>query len=419
MYKSRVFVALLGLALAAPVASAEVPERPTFTMDVLPIMQENCQKCHRPKAAKMAGMVAPFSLTSYEEARPWAKAIGKAVANREMPPWFASHDFNGVFRNDRSMTQDEVDTIVRWVDQGAKRGNPADAPEPVSFPDSEWWLGEPDLEVTLPEKIWVGDEVEDWQPMIPIKLTEEMLPEDRWIKTIEAQGDAKCVHHIVVYGQNPDQEVRTEAAGALGYGNLGGLAPGAEPKFIQDGYGIRLQKDATLRVSMHYHKEPGPGTGEWDQSRMGFYFYEKGADVIPINIEPIGNMQFEIPPHAKDHKVNMQHTFDRPFEILNYLPHMHFRGSAATYTAHYPDGKQEVLLDVPNYDYAWQLYYEYEKPKQFPAGTTIAVEMTFDNSAENPNNPDPSKTIHFGPATTDEMALGWMAYSFTDRESTD
>lgn len=406
--------ALLGIASIAPLASAEVPARPTFTKDVLPIMQENCQNCHRTQPLKMAGLTAPFSLTSYDEARPWAKAIAKAVSSKAMPPWFASDEFKGVFRNDRSMSQDEIDTIVRWVDQGAKRGNPSDAPEPINFPNKEWWLGEPDLVVQLPEKVWVSDDVEDWQPMIPVKLTEEQMPENRWLKTLEAQGDATSVHHIVVYTNNPHQEVRTEAAGQLGYGNIGGLAPGAEPNFIQEGYGIELQKESLLRISMHYHKEPGPGTGEWDQSRLGLYFYDKDEDVIPINIEPIGNLQFEIPPHAKAHKVAMQHTFDRPFEVLNFLPHMHLRGSAAKYTATYPDGKSEVVLDVPRYDYAWQLYYEYPEPRQFPAGTTIAVEMTFDNSADNPNNPDPEKAIRFGGSTTDEMALGWMAYSWTD-----
>ncbi|MFP6584588.1 MAG: hypothetical protein VCD00_18795 [Candidatus Hydrogenedentota bacterium] len=414
MKKSITLAALLGAFSIAPFAAAEVPARPTFTKDVLPIMQKNCQKCHRTQPMKMSGLTAPFSLTNYEEARPWAKAIAKQVASKSMPPWFASDEFKGVFRNDRSLEQDEIDTIVRWVEQGAKRGNPSDAPEPISFPSREWWLGEPDLIVPLPEKVWVSDDVEDWQPMIPVKLTKEQMPENRWLKTVEAQGDASSVHHIVVYTNNPHQTIRTEAGGQLGYGNIGGLAPGAEPAYIQEGYGIELQKESLLRISMHYHKEPGPGTGEWDQSRLGLFFYDKDEDVIPINIEPIGNLRFEIPPHAKAHKVAMQHTFDRPFEVLNFLPHMHLRGVAAKYTATYPDGTKEVVLDVPRYDYAWQLYYQYPEPKQFPAGTTIAVEMTFDNSAENPNNPDPDKAIRFGGSTTDEMALGWMSYSWTD-----
>lgn len=407
----------LGIALTSTFSYAEAPARPTFTKDVLPILQENCQTCHREKPLKMSGMLAPFSLSSYEETRPWAKAISKAVSSKYMPPWFATEKFNGVFRNERSLTKDEIDTITRWVEQGAKRGNPSDAPGPVSFPSKEWWLGAPDLVVPLPEKIWVGDDVKDWQPMIPVKLTEEQLPELRWLKSIEAQADSDSVHHIVVYSNNDHQERRTEAAGFLGYGNIGGLAPGAEPSFLQEGYGIPLAKDATLRISMHYHKEPGPGTGSWDQSRLGLFFYEKNEEVIPINIEPVGNMQFIIPPNAKDHKVNMQHTFDKPFEVLNYLPHMHLRGVAAKYTAIFPDGTSEVVLDVPRYDYNWQLYYQYPEPRKFPAGTTIAVEMTFDNSSDNLSNPDPNKAIRFGGKTTDEMALGWMSYSWISEAS--
>ena len=409
--------ALLGFAVAlfAPLAPGEVPQRPTFTKDVLPILQENCQECHRPKPITLSGMVAPFALTSYREARPWAKAIAQAVASEYMPPWFATEEFDSVFRNTRGLTPDEIETIVRWVDQGAKRGKASDAPEPISFSNAEWWLGEPDLIVSLPEKIWVGDEVEDWQPMVIVKLTEEQLPEDRWIKTIEAQAGSDPVHHIVVYSTNPHQEMRREAAGGLGYGNIGGMAPGAEPSVLQDGYGILLQKGSTLRISMHYHKEPGPGTGTWDQSRLGFFFYDEGEEVKPINIEPIGELGFEIPPYAKSHTVSMEHTFPRAFEVLNYLPHMHLRGVAAKYTAYFPDGTSEVLLDVPRYDYNWQLYYEYPVPKKFPAGTRIKVDMTFDNSAENESNPDPSKAVRFGGSTTDEMALGWMYYSWLDQ----
>ena len=408
-------VLVAGFGLAAVSASAEVPARPTFTKDVLPILQENCQDCHRPKPINMSGMVAPFPLTQYNEVRPWAKAVSKAVSSRYMPPWFATHEFNGVFQNERVLTEDEIETIVRWVEKGAPRGKPSDAPAPRVFDNEEWYIGEPDLIVELPEPIWVGDEVEDWQPNINIPLTEEMLPEDRWIRTIEAQAGSDPVHHIVVYSTNPGAG-RGSGAESFGGGNIGGLAPGAEPRFVQEGYGILLEKGTTLRVNMHYHKEAGPGTGVFDQSRLGFFFYDEAEDIKPINIEPIGSLDFEVPPGQDEWVVGMARTFDRPFRVLNYLPHMHVRGVAAEYNAFYPDGRQEKLLDVPKYDYNWQLYYEYPEPKLFPAGTRIEVKMTFDNSAENPSNPDPNKPIRFGLETTDEMALGWMYYSWEDEE---
>jgi mono/diheme cytochrome c family protein len=396
-------------------AGAGAPERPTFTKDVLPILQENCQECHRPKPIKMSGLVAPFSLMSYDDARPWAKAIAKAVKSQAMPPWFATKDFHGVFRNERTLTEDEIATIVRWVDTGVPQGNPDDAPENRVFEDQEWWVGEPDLVVPLPEKVWVGDEIRDWQPTIAVPLSEDVLPEDRWIRTIEAQADSPAVHHIVVYTDYSTTEDQRSGAGSFGQSNIGGLAPGAEPSLLQDGYGILLKKGATLQVNMHYNKEPGPGTGVYDQSRLGFFFYPKGAEVQQIQIEPIGLLDFEIPPGKSDWTVGMARTFDRPFRVLSYLPHMHVRGVAAEYMAFLPDGTCEPLLNVPRYDYNWQLYYEYPEPKLFPAGTRVEVKMTFDNSQGNESNPDASKPIRFGlETTTAEMALGWMYYSWAD-----
>ena len=397
--------AIGAFAMLSGVASAEVPAKPTFTRDVLPILQENCQECHRSKPINIAGMVAPFALIDYAVVRPWAKAISKAVQSKIMPPWFATEEFHGVFRNERGLTEDEIATIVKWVDTGAPRGRAEDAPEPVTFPETEWWLGEPDLIVPLPEPIWVGDDVEDWQPNVEIELTEEMLPEDRWIRTIEAQAGSEPLHHIVIYA----------TGGRGGFGKqIGGLAPGAAPTLVQEGYGIHIKKGSNLRLSMHYHKEAGPGTGVWDRSRLGFFFYPEDADVTEINIEPVGAMDFEIPPGKSNWVVGMARTFERPIRVLNMLPHMHLRGVAAEYTAFYPDGTSEKLLDVPRYDYNWQLYYEYPEPRSFPAGTRIEVRLTYDNSAENLSNPDPSKPTGFGLETTDEMAFGWMYYAYDE-----
>lgn len=413
-FKMRMVPCAVALAVA-PVVGADVPEKPTFTKDVLPIFQQHCQTCHRPKPLNMSGMTAPFSLTTYEEARPWAKAIAKAVESKKMPPWFATEQFHGVFANERGLSADEIATVTKWVEQGAARGNPSDAPEPIKFEDSEWWLGEPDLVVGWDEPIWVGDDVTDWQPNIDIPLTEEMLPEDRWIRSIEAQAGSEAVHHIVVYKLDPGNSQMNN----LGGQNIGGLAPGAEPRFVQDGYGIHLKKGSTLRVNMHWHKEAGPGTGQFDNSKLGFFFYPKGTKVNPIQIEPIGSTDFTIPPNTDNYTVSMARTFNTPVRILNYLPHMHVRGKSAKYTAFYPDGTTELLLDVPNFDYNWQLYYEYPEPKLLPAGTRVEVEMVYNNTAENPSNPDPNKAITFGLDTTeDEMAFGWMYYSYENARVT-
>lgn len=401
---------------AAITAFGEVPDKPTFTKDVLPILQESCQECHRPYTAGTGGMVAPMSLMTYEEVRPWSKAIARAVGDNYMPPWFASESFHNVFETEPVITPEQRDTIVRWAETGAQRGNPSDAPEPRTWPDSEWWNGEPDLVVSLPEPVWVGDDVEDWQPDYFVPLTREQLPEDKWLKGIEAQGGCEVVHHIVVYKSNaakPDSEASRRGFRDV---NIGGLAPGAKNEFIREGFGIPVEKDTTLRISMHYHKEPGPGTGQWDDSRVGLYFWDEqeAQDLKEIVIEPIGNFDFEIPPGAEAWRVGMSRTFDKSFTIHSYLPHMHFRGAGATYTAYLPDGRVEQLLDVPRYDYNWQLNYRYDDLRTFPAGTRIDVQMIFDNSLNNEANPDPTKTIRFGLPTTDEMALGWMTYTWEE-----
>ena len=395
--------------LAVPGAwGATVPDEPTFNRDVLPILQANCQECHRAKPINISGMVAPFALTSYDEARPWAKSIAQAVESRKMPPWFATEQFHGVFRNERGLTADEIETVVRWVSTGASRGLEEDAPPPLVFEDSEWWLGEPDLVVSLPEPIWVGDEVYDWQPTIEIVLTEEMLPEDRYLRAVECQPGSEGVHHIVISAVPTDGD--NSLASAIRAKGIGGLAPGSAPSLALDGYGILLEKGSTLRVNMHYFKEAGEGTGFYDQSTIGLHFYPKDQEVIEVTADALGTLDFEIPPGQRTWQVGIARIFERDFSVLSYLPHMHLRGVAAQYVAYFPDGTAETILDVPEYDYNWQLNYEYPEPRPFPAGTRIEVTMTYDNSELNKSNPDPGKSVGFGLETIDEMAFGFINF---------
>jgi hypothetical protein len=397
--------------VAMPSFAADLPA-PTFHRDVEPILQKNCQGCHRPEPLNLSGMIAPFALTSFEEARPWAKAMAKAVESKLMPPWGASEKFHGVFRNERSLTAEQIDTIVRWAKTGAAAGDPKDAPPPRRFQQGEWWLGQPDLVVQLPEPLWVGDDVKDWQPNVFIQLTAEQLPEDRYLRAVECRpGSKRGVHHVVINSTEPGVGTAlAEASGKL----IGGLAPGDEPTLDYDGYGTLLRKGTTLRVNMHYNKEPGPGTGFYDQTQLGFFFYPKDQPVHETITAPISLPDFEIPPGKKDWIVGMAQTFDRPFTVLAMLPHTHVRGVAAWYTAYYPDGKVEELLEVPKYDYNWQISYEYPEPRHFPAGTRIEVKVRYDNSPANPSNPDPTQAVRFGLETQQEMALGWIQWSWDD-----
>lgn len=388
--------AIAVLVTAIPMVS-NAAERVTFTKDVLPILQENCQVCHRPNGANLGGMVAPMAFTTYKETRPWAKSMAKSVVNREMPPWDATEEFHGVFSNERTLTQVEIDTIVAWADQGAKRGKVEDAPTPIEFPSSEGWqIGTPDLVVTMPEPYFVDDDVNDQYVSFRTQLTEEMLPEDRYLKAIEFRPGSSVVHHIISDG-------------------LGGLAPGNDPTIMRDGFSSILRAGGNVNWQMHYHKEPGPGTGVWDQSSVALKFYPKGYEPEhEIRIEPLGKMDFRIPAGEANHIENVSREFDSEVMVISMVPHMHLRGKSAKYTAHYPDGSAEVILDVPKYDFNWQTAYEFAEPKVLPSGTTVELEMGWDNSPENPFNPDPTVNVTFGEPTTDEMMFGFMRYALTE-----
>lgn len=411
---NRALLSSLALGVAAMLASsaANAEEKYTFTKDVLPILQENCQTCHRPLGSNMSGMIAPMSLMTYQEVRPWARSIAQAVADKAMPPWHATEEFHGTFRNERTLTAEEIDTITSWVKQGARRGSPSDAPAPVEFDKSGWNLGQPDLIVEFPEPFLVGDDVEDLYHNVVTQLTDEQLPNDRWIASIEFKPGSEVVHHIIGYALAPDDDQTVSASeGEVTRGMLGGNAPGTDVAVYPKGFGLHLPKNAQLTFAMHYHKEAGPGTGVWDSSQMGIRFHDEGDKVDhPVDISTIAHGAFEIPPFANDWAVSGARTFKEDTYLLSMMPHMHLRGKSARYTAFYPDGSNEVLLDVPRYDFNWQTQYDLTINKVIPAGTRIEMELVFDNSKENADaiGFNPARPVHFGGPTTDEMDLAWI-----------
>jgi mono/diheme cytochrome c family protein len=390
-------ISVMALCAAAPLSSAMAAGPVTFTKDVLPILQENCQDCHRPDGANLGGMVAPMAFMSYQETRPWAKSMAKAVSEKAMPPWDASPAMHGLFANERVLTQEQIDTIVTWAKTGAKRGNPADAPEPRVFEDTgDWSIGKPDLVVSMPEPYFVKDDVEDIYVNFHDALTAAELPEDRWMKAIEFRPGSSVVHHII---SNP----------------LGGIAPGNDPTVYPEGYSVKLRKGTNVSFEMHYHKEAGPGTGAWDQSKAAIIFYPEGYQPEhEIRMSMLGNFRFQIPAGDPNYTEYAKDTFDRSVEILSFTPHMHLRGKSAQYVAQYPDGNKEMLLDVPEYDFNWQTTYWYKEPKILPPGSSVELAMAWDNSANNPYNPDPTRSVRFGEPTTDEMFFGFMYYAFEE-----
>jgi hypothetical protein len=391
-------------------AIAEVPAKPTFTKDVLPILQENCQTCHRPLGANLSGMVAPMSFMSYKEVRPWAKAISKVVADKSMPPWHASEKSHGVFKNERTLTKDEIATLVKWTEMNAPRGNPKDAPEPIVFPETGWNFGEPDLVVSFDKPYFVADDVEDLYHNVTVQLTKDQMPDKRWIKQIEFRPGSEVVHHIIGYATQAGDDTEISAReGEQTRGMLGGMAPGTEEANWPEGYGIVIEPESMITFAMHYHKEAGPGTGRMDSSDIGFKFHDKPVE-HPIEISTIAHGAFEIPPGANDWRVGASRTFHEDTILLSMMPHMHLRGKSAKYTAHYPDGTSEELLDVPVYDFNWQTQYDMAVNKLLPAGTRIEMDLVYDNSAPKAEaigfNSD--RPVRFGGPTTDEMDLAWI-----------
>ncbi len=390
----------------------------TFSKDVLPILQENCQNCHRPGGQNMSGMIAPMSLMTYNEVRPWAKAIARAVEAKEMPPWHASEEQHGLFKNERTLTDGEIATLLAWVNQGSKRGNPSDAPATPEFKEG-WFMGEPDLVLEFPEPFLVEDDVQDLYHNITVKLTEEQLPADKYVTNVEFRPGSEVVHHIIAYasapeleelGENEDIESNREALRQRVM--IGGLAPGTDPGYYPEGFAFPLVKGASVTFAMHYHKEAGPGTAVYDNSVMALKFADKEPTHL-MTVTNIAHGAFEVPPGQKAWVVSGAETFDEDILLVNLFPHMHLRGVYSRYEAYYPDGTMEMLLETPKYDFNWQEYYIYKEPKFIPAGTRIEFEFHYDNSTENAERVgfNPERAIRFGGPTTDEMDLAWYTYA--------
>ena len=390
---------LMILALAAPLAAAnnnDVPQdTPTWYGDVQTVLEQKCQVCHRPNGANLGGMVAPMAFTSYQETRPWARSIARQVESGLMPPWHAAPRHHGVFENERSLSDEQKATLIAWARGGAPMGNAADAPPAKVWERSDGWtIGEPDLVMDMGQDFFVEDDVRDQYVNFETTITEEMLPEPRWIKAVEFRPGGPVVHHIIA---RP----------------FGGIAPGNDPTVHHDGFGTLVKPGTTIRWNMHYHKEPGPGTGTWDRSSVALRFYPK--DYKPDHVmqsKSMGKFDFEIPPGDSNYVARTTAKFDRDALLLGYTPHMHLRGKSAHYLARYPDGTEEVLLDVPRYDFNWQTHYKYPAGgKRIPAGTEIELTMAWDNSADNPSNPDPTATVVYGGPTTAEMMFGFVSYA--------
>jgi hypothetical protein len=398
MMRFRFAAIALMLALSVAAISSNVSSKesvtPTFAKDVAPILFKNCASCHR------TGEIAPMSLLTYKEARPWARAIREKVLSREMPPWHADPQ-HGEWANDRRMSQSDIDTLVRWVDTGAKEGDPKDLPPPPNFA-SGWQIGEPELIFRMPEEFTVPAEgtVKYMYFTVPSNFTE-----DKYISAMEARaGDLSVVHHIVIYVREPGNERPKKQD--IGTGLLGALSPGMTPFMAAPGTAKLIKAGSQIVFQMHYTPS---GKVTKDRSMVGLKF-AKGPVEKVITTTAAYDMRFAIPPNAGNYEVKAVSVIEEDTEIVSFSPHMHLRGKDFTYRAIYPDGRSEILLSVPRYDFNWQVYYYPKKPLKLPKGTKIEGIAHFDNSVKNVLNPDPNREVRFGEQTWDEMMNGFYDY---------
>jgi hypothetical protein len=391
---------------SAVFASASFDDVPTFYADALPILQQNCVACHQPDGPSLGGLTAPMSLITYEDARPWASRIKRALETGYMPPWGAHAQHKGTFKDERYISDVDKAALIAWVDAGAPAGDPADAKawearvaageveqSGASLPPSGWWIGDPHLVLKFAEPVHVADEVRDWQPTFDLPVPEGQHTEPRWVSKTELRPGGPWVHHIV--------------SSHMGVG-----VPGRGPFTYPEGWGVLLPEDPYITLNMHYHKEPGRGSSVEDLTQAGFVFYEPG-DVIDHVVDTDLNFtrEFKIPAGDPNHEVKHQRLFKEDTYLLSMAPHMHYRGKAVKYELEYPSGKMETLLWVPDYDFNWQFLYEYEEPLFAPAGSKLHMTWWFDNSADNLYNPDPTVDVVYGAATTDEMANGRIYFA--------
>ena len=386
----------VGLTLQAQ-APAPAPAV-TFAKDVAPILYSKCISCHRP------GEVAPMSLQSYDEARPWAKAIKQKVAARQMPPWFADPSV-GTFANDARLTDKQIDTIAKWVDAGAPRGNPKDEPALPKLTEG-WQLGEPDYIITLPT-VNIPAEGRDYFPTPNLTLD---LPEDHWIRALEIRpGNRAVTHHSVIFAADLGAAGRggllNDASGALNV--LGVWAVGTPPTVYPDGTGRWVRKGQMIRTNLHYHPN---GTPQTDTTRIGLYF-GKGELKKEVVSGVSGSLTLRIPAGAANHELRSTVIIDQDINIVSYFPHMHLRGKDMSLTALLPDGTRKPLLNVPAYDFNWQLFYYPKETVTLPKGTLVDLVAHYDNSAANRNNPNPNKEVTFGEQSSDEMMFGVFEYT--------
>ncbi len=394
---------VVGCLISRPVATKAAAEPVTFTQHVAPILQAHCQTCHR------EGEVGPFQLGTYKQAKAWSRAIREEVSEQRMPPWHADAP-PGHFANDRRLPAAEMKTLLAWIDQGCPEGDPKHLPPPRKF-TAGWNIAKPHQVISMNDEFAVPAEMPKGGVAYQYFRGGPPFAEEKWVTAAEVRpGDRSVVHHIIVYIVPPDAKLPKNITGLseLGGGPFGppqlmAFVPGDQAVTYPAGLAVRIPKGAQLVFEVHYTPDGKPHT---DRSAVGLVYADKPPE-HEVLTDAVVNTDFKIPAKRADHRVKAGRTIDRELVLLSLNPHMHLRGKSFTYTLVTPDGKTEPLLSVPRYDFNWQSTYTLAAPKRVPKGSKIVCEAGYDNSAGNPNNPDPAKAVRWGDQTWEEMMIGF------------
>jgi len=375
----------------------------TYSNQIAQIMNERCVFCHR------KGQIAPFTLTNYEEVVGWAEMIREVTQLRRMPPWHADPKI-GHFSNDSRLTDEQRSLIDEWVAAGAPEGDPAELPESPVFAEG-WQIPEPDEVIYMRKKPF--EVPEDGTVEYQHFVVDPGWTEDKWIKAVEARpGNPEVVHHILVFVQTP-RAIRRGGPGQISTDWLAAYAPGTQQGALPTGMARFVPAGSKLIFQQHYTPN---GSTQSDRSFLGVVFADKEEIRKEVAVANAGNYSFKIPPNAPNHRVESTFTFSRDSLLLTLMPHMHLRGKDFNYEAIYPDGRREMILSVPQYDFGWQTIYSLAEPKPMPAGTKLKCVAHFDNSDDNLNNPDPTIAVRFGEQTWEEMMIGFFEMALADQD---
>ena len=437
MIRKLVAVAIVGLVGHA--VSAQAQSAPTFSKDVAAILYKNCTNCHRP------GEIGPMPLTSYKDARPYAKAIALRITNGTMPPWYADDPTHHKFSNDRSLSDADRDTIVKWASGGAPEGDPKDLPAPPKFADG-WMMGTPDAVFSMQETYPIpATGTLDYKFFeIPTNLTE-----DKWLQAFEIRpSDRTVVHHVIAYVRPPAPPAGTAAPAAAAQpsgprpappfafgqgmrrpadapkparapeendraatqnpgGWLAGYAPGYSVREYAPGTAIKIPKGAIITIQVHYTTNGKPSS---DRTSIGVK-YASEPPKTELVVVPLQNANFVLKAGTPDTRVDAEMTINTDVTLWSAIPHTHVRGKRWQVEATYPDGRTEMILNVPKYDFNWQTDYIYQTPLQLPKGTKLKTSAWFDNSTANKSNPDSTKDVYWGDQTWEEMQFTAFTFS--------